>query len=201
MKKIVFYGDSNTYGFDPRGYGGRYPAVFRWVDRFASEIPDSWEVINCGMNGRQVPRLVGYEQEYVDTLTERMEDLAVLVIMLGTNDILLTMEPDADRPIRKMDALLPYLKEKDKGFRIVLVAPMILFPGTEEPDLAAFEEESIRLAGAYRELAKKHQTDFVDASRWDVELAYDGVHISEQGNVQFAEYMREALGNIIDFEE
>ncbi len=26
MIKILFYGDSNTYGFDPRGFGGgRYP--------------------------------------------------------------------------------------------------------------------------------------------------------------------------------
>ncbi len=30
---IICFGDSNTYGYDPRGYfGGRYEADNRWVD-------------------------------------------------------------------------------------------------------------------------------------------------------------------------
>ena len=30
--RILCYGDSNTYGYDPRSYlGGRYPASVRWT--------------------------------------------------------------------------------------------------------------------------------------------------------------------------
>ena len=30
---VICFGDSNTYGYDPRGYfGGRYNADCRWVD-------------------------------------------------------------------------------------------------------------------------------------------------------------------------
>ena len=30
---VICFGDSNTYGYDPRGYfGGRYGADCRWVD-------------------------------------------------------------------------------------------------------------------------------------------------------------------------
>ena len=30
---IICFGDSNTYGYDPRGYfGGRYDGDSRWVD-------------------------------------------------------------------------------------------------------------------------------------------------------------------------
>ena len=30
---VICFVDSNTYGYDPRGYfGGRYEADFRWVD-------------------------------------------------------------------------------------------------------------------------------------------------------------------------
>ena len=30
---VICFGDSNTYGYDPRGYfGGRYDADSRWVD-------------------------------------------------------------------------------------------------------------------------------------------------------------------------
>ena len=32
MKKIYAFGDSNTYGFDPRmGGAGRYPKDIRWT--------------------------------------------------------------------------------------------------------------------------------------------------------------------------
>ena len=35
---IICFGDSNTYGYDPRGYfGGRYDADCRWVDILAVE--------------------------------------------------------------------------------------------------------------------------------------------------------------------
>lgn len=32
---VICFGDSNTYGYDPRGYfGGRYDAGSRWVDMY-----------------------------------------------------------------------------------------------------------------------------------------------------------------------
>ena len=31
-RRILCFGDSNTYGYDPRSYlGGRYPASVRWT--------------------------------------------------------------------------------------------------------------------------------------------------------------------------
>lgn len=36
VKKAYFYGDSNTYGYDPRGImGGRYPEEYCWPDILA----------------------------------------------------------------------------------------------------------------------------------------------------------------------
>ena len=57
-RRIVCYGDSNTYGFDPRDFG-RYDAALRWPDvmqRLISEAqPDiETEVINEGLNGRAI---------------------------------------------------------------------------------------------------------------------------------------------------
>ena len=43
--KVLCYGDSNTYGYDPRGFfGDRYPAECRWVDILARKL--NWEVQN-----------------------------------------------------------------------------------------------------------------------------------------------------------
>ena len=44
---IICFGDSNTYGYDPRGYfGGRYDADCRWVDILAVE--NGWTIFNMG---------------------------------------------------------------------------------------------------------------------------------------------------------
>ena len=35
---VICFGDSNTYGYDPRAYfGGRYDTDCRWVDILAAE--------------------------------------------------------------------------------------------------------------------------------------------------------------------
>lgn len=51
---VICFGDSNTYGYDPRGYfGGRYGADCRWVDILAAET--GWTISNMGQNGREIP--------------------------------------------------------------------------------------------------------------------------------------------------
>ena len=55
--KVICFGDSNTYGYDPRGYfGGRYDADSRWVDILSVET--GWTVCNMGQNGREIPSAV-----------------------------------------------------------------------------------------------------------------------------------------------
>ena len=77
--RILCFGDSNTYGYDPRGFlADRYEARDRWVDLLAAQT--GHEMINAGSNGREIPwnACLSYKQEAVD----------ILLIMLGTNDLL-----------------------------------------------------------------------------------------------------------------
>ena len=53
--KIISFGDSTTYGDDPRSrLRGRYVADSCWVDILAAET--GWTVQNMGLNGREIPR-------------------------------------------------------------------------------------------------------------------------------------------------
>ena len=74
--KVICFGDSNTYGYDPRGYfGGRYDADCQWVDILAAET--GWTVCNMGQNGREIPSVPPFPA-----------DTDLLIVMLGTNDLL-----------------------------------------------------------------------------------------------------------------
>ena len=84
--KILCFGDSNTYGYDPRSYfGGQYPSEHRWVDLLAQRLGGT--VINAGENGREIPRREGELQRFARMLSNQ-KPLDLLLVMLGGNDLL-----------------------------------------------------------------------------------------------------------------
>ena len=50
MKNILCFGDSNTFGSDPRG--GRHPYGVRWTGRLQQLLGDGYRVIEEGCGGR-----------------------------------------------------------------------------------------------------------------------------------------------------
>ena len=180
--RILCFGDSNTYGYDPRGFfGDRYGAEDRWVDLLAKET--GWEVINAGANGRAIPR-----NPYALRLLNEHAPVDVFLVMLGTNDLL--QGASAKEAAARMEAflipLLPHCKQ------ILLVAPPPMKRGAWVPadELVA---ESIYLADEYKLLAEKLNIPCIDTRRWNIELAFDGVHFTEAGHHAFAESLRKEL--------
>ena len=51
MKRILCFGDSNTWGFDP-GTRTRFPADVRWTGVLAQTLGSDYVVIEEGLNGR-----------------------------------------------------------------------------------------------------------------------------------------------------
>ena len=168
--KILCIGDSNTYGYDPRSYiGSRYPEDVRWTCRLGDH-----EVINCGLNGMTVPRS---HQRQVGLIDLHEPDL--VIVMLGTNDLL--EGATAGTAAARMEAFL----NRCNMPLILLVSPPPMKRGAWVPD-DGLVEESKNLARQYEALAKRLGIRFADADEWDIELAYDGVHFTEEGHARFA---------------
>ena len=173
--RILCFGDSNTYGYDPRGYlGDRYPAEDRWVDILAKKA--QWEVINAGANGREFPR-----NPYALRLLSEHAPVDIFLVMLGTNDLL--QGASASEAAAQMEAflnqILPYCGS------ILLVAPPPMQRGAWVPS-DALVKESIRLAEEYKALAQKLHIPFADTRGWNIGLSFDGVHFTEEGHRTFA---------------
>ena len=43
------------------------------------------------------------------------------------------------------------------------------------------------LAENHRDLARRFGILFADAGEWDLELTFDGVHLTQQGHIRFAD--------------
>lgn len=177
--RILCFGDSNTYGYDPRGFfGGRYEAKDRWVDLLA--VRTDHVLINAGSNGREIPRngCPSYKQEAVD----------VFLVMLGTNDLLQGVS--AKETARRMEYFLTSLLPQHK--QILLVCPPSMKRGAWVPT-DTLVAESLCLAEEYRLLAEKMRIPFVDTRPWNIELAFDGVHFTENGHHTFADCLIQTL--------
>lgn len=186
--KIICFGDSNTYGYDPRSYfGGRYTADSRWVDILAEN--GRYTTVNYGQNGRSIPV---YDEEIA--LYKRIfekENGDMLIIMLGSNDLLSglsikSVSARMERLIRQM----PF-----EAGRILLLAPPSFKSGSWVETEAQIEA-SQQLSGSYSALAGKLKINFADAELWNVELTHDGVHFSPRGHRAFAAGLAEIIEKI-----
>ena len=175
--KVICFGDSNTYGFDPRSpLGGRYAPDSRWVDILAAET--GWEVCNQGQNGREIPR----------TPPVFPADTDLLILMLGTNDLLQGHSPEEAET--KLEHLLSGLSLDPSHILLIAPPPMILGEWVPKQQLI---DHSVVFAEYCRALAQRLGTRFADAGTWNVPLAYDGVHFTEQGHKAFAAGLLEVL--------
>ena len=181
--RILCFGDSNTYGYDPRGFlADRYEARDRWVDLLAAQT--GHEMINAGSNGREIPRNA--------CLSCNLEAVDILLIMLGTNDLL--QGAAAKEAAARMECFLSSLLSLCK--QILLVAPPPMQRGVWVPT-EALVTESIKLTEEYRLLAKKLNIPFADTRHWNIELTFDGVHFSESGHHTFANCLKESLSTAL----
>ena len=174
---VICFGDSNTYGYDPRGYfGGRYDADCRWVDILAAET--GWTISNMGQSGREIPSAAPAFQEDTD----------LLIIMLGTNDLLQGRSPEqAAERLERFLSNIPLDRSK-----ILLIAPPPVTFGAWVPS-EKLNDDSRTFARLCQALAERMGIRFADAGKWNISLAYDGVHFTEQGHKAFAAGILEEL--------
>ena len=171
--KIICFGDSNTYGYDPPGYfGGHYDADCRWVDILATET--GWDIYNMGQNGREIPSAV----------PAFSDDTDLLIVMLGTHDLLQGRSPE--QAAERLERFLVGIS-LDRS-KILLIAPPPMAMGEWVPS-----PHSRTFAQLCQALAERLGIRFTDAGKWDIPLAYDGVHFTEQGHKAFAAGLLEEL--------
>lgn len=184
---LLCFGDSNTYGYDPRSFpGDRYPADVRWTGLLAKAT--GWRVLEAGQNGREIP----CRQRELDQLRRLPGPLDAITVMLGSNDLLQHPGFTAHDVAERMGVCLDCLLEQHRPEAVVLVAPPPMARGawvTEDRLLT----ESAKLAACYKDLAWRLGVRFADAGAWGVELLFDGVHFSEAGHRAFARGMQEVL--------
>ncbi len=182
IKTILCYGDSNTYGYDPRDpLGGRYEPEYRWCDLLEKGL--HCRVVNYGENGRNIPTDYWGYPELFQTIRREKPDLCV--ILLGTNDIL-NGRGTLEEISRRTETFLMKLHENCPEVSILLLSP-------PQINLKGLHSSAEELSALYCQAAQRQGVDFLDSFRWNTPLSFDGVHLSEEGHRIFAEHLVQEL--------
>ena len=69
MKKIICFGDSNTYGYNP-ATGGRFDENTRWPKVLQKLLGEDYEIFEEGQNGRNISGVSGLKSEVSRAFTD-----------------------------------------------------------------------------------------------------------------------------------
>ncbi len=209
MKKIVCFGDSNTYGYDP-ATGGRFDENTRWPKRLAKLLGDGYEIFEEGQNGRTIANDDPWEggtkcgMDYVLPMLEtKRPDL--LIIMLGTNDLKLKFSlpaPDIAGSLQNMLMKIRgycehYLSCPD--MKILIISPPALSEPFEESYFAPFfgggdtVARSKELAAWYKLVAEQYGCFFLNATDKISAGDTDHLHLDPEGHAKLAELVKESV--------
>lgn len=198
MKTIVCFGDSNTWGYDPRTKK-RFPPDVRWTGVLARTLGSDYRVIEEGLNGRTTVwddpiegRYPGHKQgkSYLYPCLESHMPLDLITTMLGTNDFKRRFNVSALDIAWGMRELVEIAQQSKAGIDeqppLVLVMappPLASLPGTPYADIfdgVRSEETSRQLAEQYRLIAEEAGCHFFNAGDVIVSSAVDAIHFDPE---------------------
>lgn len=194
MKKILCFGDSNTFGFNPSD-GTRYDEKTRWSGILKSKLKNNFEVIEEGANNRtgfaDNPAGEFYSsQKYLPKLLNRLGELEFAVISVGTNDLQFQYSITEEQIEKGLENLIILTKNYAK--KIIVIPPVNL----DENILNGFFkimfdksgiEKSKNAGRIYRKVAQKYNCMIFDINEFEKPSKTDGLHYSEKSHKIIAE--------------
>ena len=211
MKRILCFGDSNTWGAIP-GSTQRHPEDVRWTGVMQRILGEGYRVIEEGYNGRTTvfddpleDRLSGIA--YFRPCLDSQSPLDLIILMLGTNDLKPYFGADA---VTIANGLQNYLNALNTvpmaGERpeLLLVSPVRVDPAYENNRLfrSVFgpnaSERSAEYPSAFKIFAEEHGLWFMDAGEYAAASKTDGIHMDAEAHkilgIVFAQKVKEIIG-------
>ncbi|NDV02676.1 SGNH/GDSL hydrolase family protein [Pseudoroseicyclus tamaricis] len=207
MKRILCYGDSNTWGADPEG-GGRFDHLTRWTGVLQARLGEGYTVIEEGLGGRTTVRDDPYEpwrngRTYLVPCLLSHHPLDLVVLMLGTNDMKTRFNVPASDIARGVKLLVQDIRATlGAGMRVLIVAPAPV--GAHQKDhpsfgdmLAGSYEKSRQLAPLYLAAAEELGTGFFDAGTVCSLDHGDSVHLGRRDHAALGEALAEVVPGLL----
>ncbi len=187
MVTLLCFGDSNTWGFNPATWE-RYPQDIRWPGVLQNELGESYRVIEDGQNGRTAVEgkaFAGFntsKSDLVSTLANH-SPMDLVIMMLGTNDLLMRSSVSPDDVGKGIDVLLDVIHNSGAGPGGSTPAVLLLAPppiGSHAGEIDALKSavtQSHLFAERYASIAADFDCAFLNTGEIVHSSEIDGSHL------------------------
>lgn len=204
MKRILCFGDSNTFGFNPEN-GLRYSKDARWTGVLQTLLGNEYEIIEAGCNNRTCFRNNPEGKKFTGSqiLPEYLkEKFDIVILALGANDLQRQYRTTLEELKYGMESLVELVKNSNSSAKIFIVSPSIIGEKVLTSRIFSFlfDETSIEKSKSigliYKEVAKVKACEFLDLEEFAKVSSIDGLHYDELVHKQIAQKFFEVISNL-----
>jgi len=211
MKNILCYGDSNTWGYNPKD-GSRFPPDVRWTGVLKRELGPGYNVIEEGLCGRTTvwdDPIEGYKsgKEYLIPCLESHQPLDLVIIMLGTNDLKKRFSLSAYDIAAGAGVLVDIVQKSAAGHdgkapKVLLISPIHVGDITKSwlEDMFWSENSVVRskeFAYHYKRVAEEKGCEFMDAAEIVTPSPIDAIHFEASEHKKLGEAVARKVKEIL----
>jgi len=197
-KRILCFGDSNTWGYDTETLE-RFDEDTRWTYKLSEALGDDYIVIEEGQNGRTScfddpldPSKNG--SHYLVPCLQTHDPLDLMVLMIGTNDLKQRYAATAKNIAESIQRLVKMAQHTEvwkNEPKILLVAPIIVGKEYEKALYgenlgAGCHEKSVLLVKYVKMVAEENECYYMDANDFVTATPIDWLHIDKKSQLPFA---------------
>ena len=193
MKKILCFGDSNTWGYIPN-LGTRYDENTRWTSILQNLLGKNYEIVEAGCCNRTcfIDNPDGIEQTGYKILPKYLDNTFDIVILaLGINDIQKFFNPSLDDIKKGIENLINITKNICPRAKIIVISPARLSNSIKSDyfknqfdDISI--EKSTHFSEIYQKAAQENNCLFFDWNKIVEVSLLDGLHFSKESHYEIA---------------
>lgn len=194
MKKILCFGDSNTFGYNPHN-GSRYNEDSRWTGILKSLCKGKFEIIEAGCNNRTAfsnnpdgIQFTGYKvlPEYLKQIYD------TIIFAIGINDLQKFYNPTLEEFETGIENLIKKIKEYLPDSNIIILSPSHITENILNSNFRfMFNEKSIekskQITPIYEKIANKYNCKFLDLNKIVAPSKIDGLHYGIEEHKKIAQ--------------
>ncbi len=201
MRRILCFGDSNTYGYSPDGQ--RYAEDSIWPGIMGNLLGERFEVIADGKNGRTIafddPYMEGCNgMRDIEASLEANAPLDLVVLMLGTNDLKKYFDATPAQIAENLKAMCELIQQKTEA-KILIASPMLLGDEIEFSPTLSLEfgraqiDYSFDFAPQFSKVAKEVGAGFIDLAVVAMSSGADCLHLMPEEHQQIGVAMKDKV--------
>ncbi len=210
MKRVLCYGDSNTWGYISGTDHQRYDENHRWTKLLQKKLGQDFEIIEEGLNSRTLfsddmrPGKEGRNGfTYLKPCLDTHDKIDVVVLMLGTNELKNEFNNSAEDIVEMIDKYVKFIKSNksqiDKSTPEIVISGL---PTVKEKTAyckandkyKGAEAKSEKLNMLYEKYCQENSIYYINNN--DLETGIDGVHLTAESHRLLAARLAKLLTNL-----